>query len=658
MAVSRARALALAAAAALALGAEDRWPEIPPAAWSQRLPPRTEGPGAVVLLDRYHFHRKALERFRRVLVLEASGTQEATLTLRADRISRLEGRTVLPDGKVEAFAQENDVVKFTSIRTGREEVRARRIFPPGIRPPCIVDIRWEESVDPAIGPLPQGYGRSMLLSLATSIPTKRAEITMDPDLADIHWRFRFQVAPGQVYRKEPLGRAESHVLEDIPARPGAPLASKGDLRLPTFRWYWVPDLSGWMRDIGLDREGLTFIDAAACTIFRETFEKTLALKPASRETLRAMGKGLESEPPAARVAGLMKRLRAAVRTPDELADGPAAIEPGSLDAALSRGWGTHIQLTELGFFALRESGLAPELFYAIDREENQMHDAQDLWQYDRLLLAVPDGADGFLFTDPGSTWGPLGLAPWFQGSQALGIRPAAHRLEWTGRRYNLPVNASVDQGNRWRIRVTPGGAEDHYDIACEARGDAAASWRRSLVRDVRSDARKAFGEWFENAGIRSAKVTLEGERDPWSPLSFKVEGIQEVEERRLREIHPFASVRSPIPIPAVWPESRSVRVHLPETGTTELEARIDVPSGLPAPTLPDFAGENRYGKVSWSVRAESPEAGAQWVLRCTIRVTTLVGAAEGYEDLKTFCEWVQKALRLGIQVPGGTRGKS
>jgi hypothetical protein len=387
------------------LAAEPTWPDIPASTWNIQASDYPGTPGAVVLLDRYLFHPKELERFRRLLILGASGRADAQLAILGDPIDKLEGRTTTPGGQVIPFSPTGDIVKFMKLKVGREELNVRKVYPPGLTDRCVVDIRWVEPNLSKTRPLPEWYGYGFSFSLSGSLPVKRVEAAFDAQVLIEEWARKFQVTATTKHRQELKEGVEWHIFEDIPARQEEILASKAEQRLPAIRWFWVPDIGHWLVRLNLLSKTMTFTDGAACSLFFWRFNEEWEPDRAALTQLRQLGASPSGLGVRERVVTAVQRLRSAVRTVREVSDSPKGWdrEDVKLERVLRRGWGTSRQVTLLGYYMLRELSLNPSLVNAIDREENRLHDLRDLFQYDALLLSVADESGSSMFLEPGNT---------------------------------------------------------------------------------------------------------------------------------------------------------------------------------------------------------------------------------------------------------------
>jgi hypothetical protein len=631
------------------------WPEIPAATWDLKPSDFPDQPGAVVLVDRYHFHRRSLERFRRLLVLVDSGKATTDFQLIETNVTKLEGRTVTPEGKVIPFTQGADVLKSVLVATRRESLSALKVIPPGVTGHCVVDVRWTEPIDAQERPIPDGYDLNMVVSFSTTVPVKLAEFIFDWDLADFEWVRKFEVQAGQKFREAP-GPENRKIFrfEDIPARQDIPLASQGDLQLPVLNWYWFPQVRNWLTYLGFPSEkSITSGDAAACTIFYAFLVERAGVDWHLLEQLKELGEGMDSLSTREKVMGILRALRAKVKTVAELQERPTAKElKANCSAAFKRGWGTSEQLTILGFHALKENGLPAAMVLTLDREEGRPRDPDNVWQYDNMLLALRGENGTEVFLNPGSASDPFGIPAWLQGSKALFIRPGKKRIDWRATLQSIPAVSPEENRQVWKAVITPSEETDNYDVRLEAAGNAAAGWRRQLREQQTPDALKALGPLFDRAGFRVHSASSQDLLDPWKNLAFHFTGSLEQEARRTRLISPFPFLREPFPIPRSWPGERTLTIHLPMKTDIEAEARIRWNGNPPdIGELTPVRHQNTFGKVSWSAAWEEGQDGKVLVVKLGIKVNLIVAPPALYADLKAFSGWVQEALSLAVPIP-------
>jgi len=647
----------LVAARITALPTQAGWPEIPKESWGIKSADLKGQPGALVLVDRYHFHRRQLERFRRVLVLSEAGKGAPELTLYGDRISKLQGRTVYPDLREQPFAQGQDVIKSTVVKTHRDSLQAMKVIPPGVTSHCIVDVQWIEPIQDSDGPVPVGNGWHYAFSFAASVPVQLAEVIVDQDVADFGWVRRYFPGEGQEEPETQQGKTTRKVFRNIPARPETVLASEAELALPACHWYWSPQapIRDWLTELKFPKtRTISMVEAVTITVLYRWIMEGYSERPPKSSTLWEVGKGLDIQDPHQKAVALLKGLRERVKTIGELGERPSTkdLDRQGLESAVKRGWGTYSQLWRLAFHLFREHGIQTNVVMAVDRQDSLMGDINNTWQYDQILLCVDDGKGNLLYLNPGSTYQPVALPPWLQGAECLMAIPGKTRLDWTARILTLPSEKAQTNVERWKVTIRPGEEVDTYSGGVEVTGSRAAQWKSRIKDNASNDFKKSVAPIVEAKGFKVLQASGEGTADPWSPLKVTLEGSRENEGGRRRSLQPFPFLKVPFEVPATWPERRNVSIQFPMTTVIEGESRI--PWTGEAPTmaeLPALERANGLGRASWRAVMEEKGTERELVVRMRLEVSSVSAAAYRYQDLKNLTSWFQDALSRAVPAP-------
>jgi len=103
-----------------------------------------DGAGAVFLLDWSQYGIKETEHRLRILILTEAGKAAVQLDPFSPLLSKVEGRTVTPDGKELEFNKAQD---FTDqvVNRGSDNVTRKVLIPPGLTDHCLVDLHWIEN---------------------------------------------------------------------------------------------------------------------------------------------------------------------------------------------------------------------------------------------------------------------------------------------------------------------------------------------------------------------------------------------------------------------------------------------------------------------------------------------------------------------------------
>lgn len=629
------------------------WPALPADAWTISASDYPDGAGAVILKETIHFHRRSMDRFRRLLILSKSGRSLAEFQLIGANVKKLEGRTVTPDGNSQPFVQNGDIVKAVLLSGKRENLDAMKVIPPGVTEHCIVDVRWTEPIDADERPVPDGYDYNLVFSLSGAAPVRVSEIIFDDSVMDFGWQKKFEVQAGQNYRQTNGNGSTTFTFTDISARPKVPLASEADLRSPVCNWFLIPQVRDWLTYLGFPRDKpVHVLDATAKTIFYKFLAEPVESKRGFKKELKSIGQGIDG-PIRERSVALIRALRGKMKTISELPSLPNRKEyEASMVAALKRGWGTHAQLCMVGFHLLRENGLDASLVFAIDREDNRLIDPSNIWQYDYMLLAVPDESGEPVYLNPGSTFHPVGAPPWTQASQALVIHPGKERLDWTGSILHTPASTPEASLQTWKVAISPGAESDGFQASFQATGHAASQFRVSLSDQHAASLDKGLQPLFQQNGFILRKAEGTGTGDPWGVLSLSIEGVHEHEGGRRRLILPFPFLQAPFQIPSSWPATRTIDIHLPMKTLIDAEARMKWQGAPPdASELEPLVKENTIGRVVWKARMVEGQTGTELVVNLQVRVNLIAGGAGLYSDVKSLAGWIQDAVQRGIPVP-------
>lgn len=626
------------------------WPEIPADTWKLQASAYPGQPGAVVLLDRYAFRKKVIERFRRVLVLGTSGRDQGELKIMGATVKRLEGRVVLPDQKVIPLVSGVDLLKVNAVQYRGEWIRESRVIPAGVTDHCLIDLRWEEPLDDEDWPIPTGYGLSWARSLSADVPVRAVEMFFDSDIADTYWKRKLEASKDVKVSEQNSNGKTLLRIEDIPARPRGPFACASEVALPIFHWYYLPPLNQMTAELGVPpSQRLTILDGAAIAVQSRSLVESdrYRITSALRLELKALGQGLKTsaslkEQTRFLISALRHRVKV-VENAEDLAKSPLPWQD-DLMTALQRGWGSPYQLRILGFHLLREHGIPVNLMDVSSRFESWATNLDDLWQFEYRLLLVSNGSEGDLILDPASSTFAFGTPAPFQGTRATVYRPGPTRKDWRGSLLTVPVAPPSAQEQTWEIQVTSDGDHAAYRFSLEAGGSWGALWKQRVGPEASGDARRALAPQFNRGGfnLTEASHTLSESQDR---VKIKGSGLAELEGGRRPEWRPFLLVDPPIPTPELWPEPRTVSIQLPATASIRAKATLPWKAAWAVPE--GSWKQNAIGSVRWT--ADRTEDGQSLQVDLTIQVRGVSYLPSVYEDLQRFTGWTREALSLSLK---------
>lgn len=626
------------------------WPEVSADTWKLQASAYPGQPGAVVLMDRYAFKKKVIERFRRVLVLGTAGRDEGVLRIVGATVKRLEGRVVLPDQKVLPMASGVDLLKVKAIQYRGEWVRESRVIPAGVTDHCLIDLRWEEPLDDEDWPIPTGYGLSWAHSLSADVPVRAVEMFLDSDIADTYWMHRLEAPKGLKVSEQSSNGKTWIRIEDIPARPRGPFVCTSEVNLPIFHWYYLPPLNLLTTEMGVPpSQRLTVLDSAGIAVHSKGIVESdrYRITAALRLELKALGQGVNPsaglrEQARFLISALRDRVKV-VENAEDLAKSPLPWQD-DLMTALKRGWGSPYQLRILGFHLLREHGITTHLMDVNSRFETQVTDLEDLWQFEYRLLLIPNTPEGNLILDPASATFAFGVPSAFQGTRATVYQPGPTRKDWRGALITLPVAPALSQEQIWEIQIAPEGDHAAYRFSLEASGTWGALWKQRVGSDAKGDAKGALAPLFSRGGFNLGEAS-----HSLAPTQDRVKvqgtGLAELEGGRKPEWCPFLLVEPPIPTPDLWPDSRTVSIQLPATAS--LRARATIPWKATWAEPEGSWKQNTIGSVKWTT--ERTADGRSLQVDLTIQVRGLTFPASAYAELQQFTGWTREALTLRLK---------
>lgn len=117
------------------------WAPIPASTWDIREDAKAGIQGAIVLDEFARYGVRDSEFSLRILVLSEAGKSAVQLDPFPDELISLEGRTVLPDGRVVEFSKTKDFSEQT-VDSNRFSSKRKVVVPPGVTSHCVLDIKW------------------------------------------------------------------------------------------------------------------------------------------------------------------------------------------------------------------------------------------------------------------------------------------------------------------------------------------------------------------------------------------------------------------------------------------------------------------------------------------------------------------------------------
>ena len=322
----RSAAVFLAAGCAAMLGATanaaDSWPPIPPEVWAMKEDPANGTVGAVILENRIAFHTNRIQYTYRVRILSERGRDAVELPAFTRSAYGFEGRTVRTDGTSVAFLEKKDFESVT-VKTRFGSGTVSRLVPPGVTGDCVVELRWTESAQDSLGPMPPEYGFFHEWVLGGRYRTLLSVIDLGPAFA-----WAYELAGLDANKPEMNGRV--YTIRDLPAVEPAPLSLDTLRGLPRFTVFWQPDsLRPYVRD-----GGEAYWNAVGRLVYKDFIGK--ASKGSEYDAFaRAILAGLP-EQPRRKALALRERLDTRIVNTDLLTEAERAKRTERADAGSDR----------------------------------------------------------------------------------------------------------------------------------------------------------------------------------------------------------------------------------------------------------------------------------------------------------------------------------
>jgi transglutaminase-like putative cysteine protease len=558
----------------------------------------------------------------RVKVLTEQGMNQGEIEIPHSafaRLSNLEGRTVLPDGRVVPLPKD---ARFERRLSKAEKLFVTSVAFPAVEVGAILDYQYELN-----------FGSLFFLEpwfLADELPVRRAEIVfhVPAELGVQAWnRDPFGIGLHMETERNRGGAANVRIwaenLPAVPAEPFAPpfsdLAAQAML-LPTVYQSGleaVPLMKSW--------------EATSELLFDDQYDKALRKDGAAARQARALAKGTPRE----KALALYRFVRDEIATED--APGVMLRENATVDAALAKKAGDSAEKALLLLQMLRAAGLTARPVWAAhrDRGEVDVQVANPAW-FERVLVAVDlDGQRVYL--DPSDRTLAFGhLAPEFEGMTA--VLPDRKQPETV----TLPVTP-CDQNRRRAAVALALDAEGVLSGKGTVELSGQHAWRRIGWRDTPDEERAAWQEWLEQAftGFAISGLAIEESVDErsvrlsWAMAQPAEEALGD--EASLAPSAPLGPTLQPFAVPA---GSRRSPVVFDFADRDEVELTLSWPEGWRLETRPQPSRlDARLGLFETALDLD--EAGRSLTYRRTLEVRA--SRTEQYDAVRALFAVVEKS---------------
>ncbi len=510
----------------------------------------------------------------RIKILTEEGKRYGEIALphtRYRRLRKLEGRTVLPDGRVLELS-EKDTFKRRTSRLDKRFVTAAVL--PGVEVGAILDYQYELryrtifALDPWL--------------FQDRIPTIYSEISYEvPEHIGIRpWAKALPNQLRQEAENSPRGRIVRAWMENLPGIPeepyGYPLADMSSqyMILPI---HYV--FSGRMADLLVSWPRV-------CDLFETSYHDHRRNDQQAKQQAEKVAAATGSRDRRDQAFAIYRFVRDGVRL--DSIYGVFVREGASVDSVLTDRRGDEADQALLLEAMLKALKIEAELVWVADRAGGQIDvNTPNPGWFDRIIvLAKLDGQEFFL--DPSDRCLGFGqLPPGLEGTQALVYHPRKPRV------ITLPVTPFEDNVRQAKVKLALDG-EGRLTGSGSLELTGHHAWRHCRWRDDSEDATETWGEWLTTAlsdfVIRDVEVKemLDERR---ILVSWSMEQPEEEvlgDEASLRLSPPLGPVDHPFRA-----SGRRLPILLPFADRNDTELSLSWPEGWEIDVLPkglDYAG--------------------------------------------------------------------
>ncbi|HJV91359.1 MAG TPA: hypothetical protein VJ623_13705 [Holophagaceae bacterium] len=610
------------------------WAPIPASAWAIDGTSHPGARGAVILEDFTRYGVTASERRLTVRVFSEQGIQ--ALELRGiGPDAQVQGRTHYRDGRISTFDGQKDLAT-RSISTASFALEEKVVIPPGVSSDCIVEVRWVQGRNPFDA---WGLGRMSIHPLLRGFPVLKEIIDIDATLAFS------TVFLGLGYKGpdvQNIGGYRRYVLEGLKGKGEAPFSIHFPNQNPVlFGWFQVPHGFEWYQK-GIDH----FWNMAGERIFKEIF-KTGDLGLRYRALRMAICKDLP-DGPSARAKVVLSRLEAQVRNASQLTYGEfqslgkevatRKLQSKDLDEAVSLGMTTPFGMELLFLQLLRDAGMEPKVFLAVDRDHRTFYHALPcINQFTHTLIGVEEPGKGFTWFQPSVRFMPPGaLAPNFQGVQGM----LMDLKDGSMKPFSIsPQEASANRSDHeFSIRV---GAEERFSYRATFQGFLDFNERRAFIPlEAKEQDRSLKERSGTKSGFEITKATVLNAHDASRNLEFQIEGSRELDGGGRARIHPFPLMPAPVRFPDDWPQNRFEPLVLPLNQIQSARSHLVAPTGWHWVKQAPIEVKGAFGTIQWTMTGEGRDIDVVLM----VRLDRMFTPATEYQAFRAFIGGLKEAF--------------
>ena len=627
-----------------------KYEPVPPEVWNLKLED-SQGTGAIILELRIALNEEKFDYYYRIRILSEGGKDAISLLRLSEKVEDLWGRTITRDGKEVPFTYRKDLLTRTVIKKGDLKADEKIVIPPGITADCVVEFHWAD-------PRPTGYqesindkcGKAYNWRLALSYPIYR-EIFTFPKASN--WHFSSGTLKGEVSEQKEIKKI---VLTQVPAFLEIPYALDSARGIPSFTMYGY----GWEQDLQTSDGG--FWKSYGMHTLQPKFEKNIHHGSRYRTWAQTMIKDLPGSPHKA-AEELLLRLNERIQNINILPHHEFALMDKKsasykyngydLDEAVQRGMTTSWGISALFYRLLKDANLRIRILQVADRDRHFLKpSSRNTGEIAGTLIGVIEDGKGTLWLDPAMRFAPPGLIhPNYQGTMGIAFDTST----WDAVFVQVPIQPAPFNQKRYTYKLKLSEEENRFTLNTTFSGYPEYSERyRFMFQELHlqnQDLRRQFEDSNKSFIIDHAEVFHA--TDPRENVAWHVEGHQECEAGRRREVVPFPGIPWPLIPPGSWPPERKDLIVLPYCSVQLASTTFTIPKGFQLIPMESVTHSNPFGKVAWIIKTtDNPEC-SEVKLFFRVDILKSVAQATEYEALKEFVGWIQEGATRTLLLEKG-----
>lgn len=606
------------------------WAPIPPSAWQIKEDAKAGIQGAIYLDESARYGVNDSEFTIRILVLSEAGKAAVQLEPFPNSLSRLEGRTVYPDGRVVEFSQAKDFTE-QSVDSNRFSSKQKVLVPPGITTHCIFDLHWTIRGTYLWGTrftrgIQRNYPINTLVLKLSKMSPMGSVLLVPSDMRPV-------VSEDGGYR--------TYTFKNLPALED----------LPYSRW----GLRTWPRLLCFRQpRGLyAYLDKPSEVYWNKGVELLIKPTMAALDTGRAydtLAKEVLADLPSdpiKKAALILDRLNARIRNIGWMTATEEAartknqddeyVHASDLNESAKRGWTNGSGMYFLAFQVFKDANLHPKLMLVTDRDSSSFRYAlSDFYQFDNTLVGVPS-VDGktMAWFDPSDRFLPPGIVnPSYQGVWGLKIDPDT----WTAKPEVIPSQGKEanQKHETYDLTVDEDAIRFHLSSSFKGYEDYLARYPYYKL-DENDASKKLKDEWASSLPGYSITKAIVANASDWNhSVSYEVEGRKDQDGGRRTTLSPFPGKERPLWVPSSWPSTRTEPIAMFNRSICASDSTIHLPKGWRVASTTPIQYTSKVGTVTWTCVQEHAAEGEILKVHYDVQVDAAFLGVADQEVLKAF----------------------